>query len=191
MCGSGHRIGNIIVACVYRAQGSDIETFTDKFTELIDSRIFNKSILLCGHFNISLINPQRLRTVHDFLNEMYSRFMFPVISQPTRVTSTGATLIDNIFSNDIDNTLYSGLLACDISDHLLVFTVNNAKPINSYTANHKYKYTQIRSEKEIQAFRNNLIEQDWGKVYVADVNDDYEEFLKIYINLYNANCCVR
>lgn len=182
---------NITIACVYRAQGSNIETFTEKLNELADRTIQNKTILLCGDFNINLMNPQGLSSIQEFLNEMYSRCMFPVISQPTRVTSTCATIIDNIFSNDISNTLYSGILTCDITDHLPVFVVYRAIPINNNKNTQKFRYTRTRTEREIDLFRNDLIEQDWGKVYVADVNDAYEEFLDTYVKLYNVHCPVK
>jgi hypothetical protein len=43
---------------------------------------------------------------------------------PTRITSNTATLIDDFFTNNIDNQFYSGLLFTDISDHLPIFCVN-------------------------------------------------------------------
>ena len=51
---------------------------------------------------------------------MYSNYYFPVILRPTRITNNSCTLIDNIFFNNplITN---SGLIICDISDHLPIF----------------------------------------------------------------------
>ena len=49
---------------------------------------------------------------------MYSKLLLPNISSPTRITSTSATLIDNIFTNDYDNTFTSGNLVTTLSDHL-------------------------------------------------------------------------
>ena len=43
---------------------------------------------------------------------------FPLITRPTRITSNTATLIDNIFTNNLNNLSVSGLMFCDISDHL-------------------------------------------------------------------------
>ena len=47
----------------------------------------------------------------------------PLISRPTAITSNTATLIDNIFSNNLENHAFSGLFFTDLSDHLPVFTV--------------------------------------------------------------------
>ena len=39
------------------------------------------------------------------------------------MTFNTATLIDNIFRNNLNNLSVSGLMFCDISDHLPIFTV--------------------------------------------------------------------
>ena len=51
---------------------------------------------------------------------MYSFGFFPSILKPTRITNSSATLIDNIFVN---NLLFSNadLLDADIFDHLPIF----------------------------------------------------------------------
>ena len=67
--------------------------------------------------------------VADFLDTMYSKLLLPNISSPTRITSTSATLIDNIFTNDYDNTFRSGNLVTTLSDHLaqvLIVQIRNA-----------------------------------------------------------------
>ena len=46
---------------------------------------------------------------------------FPKMSMPTRFTDHSATLIDNIFMNQLDNH-DSGVLANSISDHQMLFS---------------------------------------------------------------------
>ena len=57
-----------------------------------------------------------LHHCHDlmdqFLDTMFLRSFVPLITRPTRITSNKATLIDNIFTNDIDNCAVSGLFVC-------------------------------------------------------------------------------
>ena len=48
---------------------------------------------------------------------------FPLITRPTRITSNTATLIDNIFTNNLNNLSVSGLMFCAISDDLPIFTL--------------------------------------------------------------------
>ena len=49
---------------------------------------------------------------------------FPRITLPTSIQNTSHTLIDNIFSNNIEDGLKSksGILINDISDHKIIFT---------------------------------------------------------------------
>ena len=54
---------------------------------------------------------------------MYSRMFFPLITRPTRIISNTAMLIDNICTNNFNNISVSGLMFCDVSDHLPIFTL--------------------------------------------------------------------
>ena len=38
---------------------------------------------------------------HDYVDAMFSNSLIPQITKPTRIPPTTATLIDNIYSNDI------------------------------------------------------------------------------------------
>ena len=46
--------------------------------------------------NADLLKHDHDNEVADFLDAMYSKLLLPNISSPTRITSTSATLIDNI-----------------------------------------------------------------------------------------------
>jgi len=43
-----------------------------------------------------------------------------LITNPTRFSATGSTLIDNIFTNCLEENCQAGVLINDISDHLPV-----------------------------------------------------------------------
>ena len=55
--------------------------------------------------------------VSDFLDNFTSNSFSPCIVQPTRISSTSRTLIDNIFTNFLSDELISGNLTISISDH--------------------------------------------------------------------------
>ena len=65
-----------------------------------------------------------LETTGEFL-EITDVFknVYPLITRPTRLTSNRTTLIDNTFTNNLNNFSVSGLMFCDISDHLTIFTL--------------------------------------------------------------------
>lgn len=55
---------------------------------------------------------------------MHSISLIPKITRPTRIAVHSATLLDNVFTNDLEN----GLLINDISDHLPAFIL--IRPMN-------------------------------------------------------------
>ena len=56
-----------------------------------------------------------------FLSSLQSCFLVPSIDKPTRVRSSSATLIDNIFVNTPDIVAACGNIISDISDHFSQF----------------------------------------------------------------------
>ena len=44
-----------------------------------------------------------------------------MVSLPSWITDMTATLIDNIFTNNVDGQIASGLVMADISDHLPIY----------------------------------------------------------------------
>ena len=54
---------------------------------------------------------------------LFSLGMYPLIDKPSRITYSSGTLIDNIFTNELNSNIISGFLINDISDHIPVFCV--------------------------------------------------------------------
>ena len=69
----------------------------------------NKDVYVIGDFNINLLKLDSDGKVKDFVDFMYSYNMFALITKPTRITTTTASLID-IFSNCVQNELNSGII---------------------------------------------------------------------------------
>ena len=59
----------------------------------------NALIIIMGDFNIDLLKCETTSYSYDFLSSLQSCFLIPSIDTPTRVRSSSATLIDNIFVN--------------------------------------------------------------------------------------------
>ena len=55
-----------------------------------------------GDFTINIIDAAKSNQANSFLDIMFSHCFHPVISKPTRVTETSATLINNLFTNVFD-----------------------------------------------------------------------------------------
>ena len=69
---------------------------------------------------------------------MYSNFLQPCITEPTRIVSGNRpSLADNIFINIIDKDLYSGNLLDKLIDHLPNFVI--IENMNKKPSKHKIK----------------------------------------------------
>ena len=69
-----------------------------------------------------LINDKHRKT-KEFIDALFSLSMYPLIDRPYRITKYSATLIDNIFTNDLITDKLSGFIINDLSDHLPVFSI--------------------------------------------------------------------
>lgn len=70
------RMKNVIVSCVYRKPGSNIDTFTDNMERLF-TKTKQKINYVCGDFNIDLLNPNKHKLTDEFIEVMYCMFFFP------------------------------------------------------------------------------------------------------------------
>ena len=184
---------NVIFTCVYRKCGSCIEIFNDKFTDILNEvKNKKKSHFICGDFNIDLLKYECNKGTTDFVDLMYSIGFLPLINKPSRITTESATIIDNIFTNDINycSNYFNGLLINDISDHLPVFVICNKNVDRNVTK----KYVQIRSinNNNIVSLQNELSAQSWESVINSDdVNVAYSNFVNIFNLLLDKHCPVK
>ena len=117
------RKSNIICGVIYRQHNSP-ESFQTYFDETIE-KLSNsgKPIYVLGDFNINLLNAETCNFTKDFLLSLQSYSFIPTIDKPTRVNSNSATLIDNIFVNQIGREITSGNIISDVSDHYSQFCI--------------------------------------------------------------------
>ena len=67
---------NVIVSCIYRAPGSNID-ICKEWMEKMYTMSKQKVIFICGDFNIDLLNPNNHKPTEDFINTMYSLSLYP------------------------------------------------------------------------------------------------------------------
>src|ERR1043165_2815496 len=89
-----------------------------------------------------------------------------LILQPTRITSTTASLIDNIFTNSSRCVIDSAIITSDISDHLPIITWLDFELDNSLTIKTiKPKLVRHISKDSITYLKNSLTTVDWTPVH--------------------------
>ena len=90
--------------------------FIDKFTELLD--IFqNKKTLFCCDTNINLLDIVNKTHFNTFYENLTQSGCLPQITLPTRIGSNTITLINNIFTNNIQRSHTTCILQHKLSDH--------------------------------------------------------------------------
>ena len=91
----------------------------------------NKKLYLLGDFNIDLLKTDDDANIDEFYTIISSNFLVPHITLPTRITSTSRTLIDNIFSNNLNFVhAVSGNLTVSSLITYPVVSKDNTKIIN-------------------------------------------------------------
>ena len=176
---------NIVLGVVYRPPKVNLRDFIgnlDSFMAKLSSE--NKVCYVMADWNLDLMKHHCHDLTGQFLDTMFSRSFVPLITRPTRITSNKATLIDNIFTNDIDNCAASGLFVTDISDHLPIFCLSSKSQSNQ-TMN-KYITFRDKSAKHMQDFKSALENTNWGLSDINDSNEMYNSFLNKYVSIYNA-----
>ena len=98
-----------------------------------------------------------------FVSKLTRQHFFPLILRPSRITSHSATLIDNIFTNQLHSNLKSGLLFTDISDHLRVFSICHE---TVQTVNRENEIIKIREKNNynLHNFREQLSQVNWSEL---------------------------
>ena len=116
---------NIIIGTIYRPPKNRFNKFeNDLKTILTKLDKCNKPCYIMGDFNIDLLKYNYCNFSTEFFNQFSSSGYTPLISKPTRIAKSTATLIDNIFTNNLSKTEHlNGILLNDISDHFPIFTI--------------------------------------------------------------------
>ncbi len=83
--------------------------------------------------NINLLNFETHAKTNDYLDGIFSHGFLPVISRPTRISASSATLLDHMYTNDIISSYQSGIIITDVADHFATFVYSrvNASIINT------------------------------------------------------------
>ena len=113
------------ITSVCRAPSQNISTLCDNIVPIIDNDQRNRKQFVCGDFKINILQHESEDSVRQFLDATNALGLYPLITKPTRITRrpTTATIIDNIFTNDIELKYECGLIIHDSSDHLPIFAM--------------------------------------------------------------------
>ena len=168
---------------VYRKPGESVDemnAFIAEFSTLLQRvKNLNKLSYICGDYNIDLLKVKINHRFGEFFDNIISSGFFPKITLPTRFSDHSATLIDNVFSTNIEEKEVSGILLNHISDHQLLFThIENLSYIEKVP---KFINIQKTDPISVDNFVNELREQNiYERMHQpldTNPNDNYEIFI--------------
>ena len=162
-----------IVGNIYRPPGNIVKDSANKIEEIL-FKIKNDKVLckadeiqIMGDFNINLVKYTTHEPTSNFVDTLLSHDQLPLISLPSRITASSSTLIDNIFTNKMQECYDSGLIYCFLSDHLPVFYISKLGK-ESNREEKKTFTTRDFSESNKANFRADLELINWNSLFYED-----------------------
>ena len=165
----------LAIAVFYRPPGSNIHQAIDSFESVLSIVLPTVDCVIClGDINVNLFN------LNNPVVECLDSYNFSqVISDPTRVTASGGTLLDPIFVSDGDLVRSAGVVdAGRISDHRLAYCELSIK-ISKF----KPKLVTYRDFKNFSRidFLNDLNNTPWNNVVYEHNIDNKVQLITAYI----------
>ena len=76
-------------------------------------KVENKQCYIMGDFNINLTNYCSHTETQDYIDAMFEHSFIPIINKPTRITTTTATVIGNIYHHHVGREATKTALSLD------------------------------------------------------------------------------
>lgn len=182
---------NMKIGVIYRPPKSKFNLFENEINQIL-SKINkeNKICYLMGDFNTDLLKSEFCDFAGKFFEQLITSSFMPLILKPTRITQHTATLIDNIFTNDIEalESSTNGIIFSDISDHLPIVHVRNYKSQKETKQKNEFVYKKNFNDSNTRSFTNEIKGLSWEKV-ISNNNalESYNEFFKVFLTTFEKN----
>ena len=168
--------------CVYRPPNGSYSNFYDAMNNILSTAYAEKysDINIFGDFNINLLN--RNDNIDEFINLMFSFSLFPIITRPTRITNASATLIDHIWTTQMDKNIGNYIIDTDITDH---FPILSQFRIGDIKQKNKTIRKRLITSLTIDEFVKELSLENWSNVTSSvcpkeSFNIFYTSYLKLF-----------
>ena len=123
---------------------------------------------------------------------MLGNNLYPLILRPTRVQGQSATLIDNIFCNNLNLLSGSGIYTTDISDHFAIYC--SFLPQNNEASEGNFVEVRRRELKpaNINLLKDSISDFEWHEIKSLDsANEIYNKFSDTVNEIYDRCCPLR
>ena len=149
---------------------------------------------MCSDFNIDVLQCEEKTESKHFLDQMFSAGLYPLITRPTRITATTATIIYKIFCSELCRNKMCGIVLSDATDHtpILLLCYNSIYVANNNDRKVKYNRTLKKDDEALSKCEQDLSHTNWETLlYEWNPNLAYLQFMQILSNTYNDVCPVK
>jgi len=164
-------LGTIVLISIYRSPSANLNEFMERLEDMLNM-LPNTNIIICGDFNVDFSVATKESTL---LVSLLSSFNLKItVSDPTRISNTSATTIDNIATNMCDDVFTTSVLDTDMSDHrALLFSIACLpKPVATF------RYSRVFSKTNINKFKQALQNSNWESFLLENnINNKFNLFI--------------
>lgn len=183
---SGKKLNNkTLIGVLYKPPSAAVDSFLEALSDVLSKvQTEQKESYIMGDYNMDLLKNKSNKQVSNFIDTFLSYSFLPLINKPTRITSSSATLIDNIFCNCVhNNNFLNGILCTDISDHLPIFCIK--KTIQQNEEKVKYVKKRIFNDSSINKSRVLVNNIEWNNIIdITDCQQAFSKFQSHFTNCY-------
>lgn len=178
-------LGGPLVIVVYRSPLADFDAFLGRFSALLEfvTRDFGRDFVVVGDFNLDfMVDSERLRRFSDIVGSYNLR---PIVREPTRITDTSSSCIDNVLTDLSGDDFKISVVDPAMSDHLAIdltlFNVNNVRKAPQVS----YKKCRRITQEKLQLFCAELSRIDWNFLHEISCADKaFEAFHDLFVDTF-------
>jgi len=168
-----------VLGVIHRHPKYDCKCFTDDVSAILHYLSDKKlPYIICGDININLLQHTNSSSVYKYIETYESCNCQPIMTRPTRVTATSASLTDHFYTTFDLEKVIPGILINDLSDHLPIFLLiktNTAKKHDKKPII-KRDFTNFYSEMFLETINHNFQHLPQTEGYP---NKDLNQTLKV------------
>ena len=181
---------NVLIGSLYRPPNTKQKDFTRKIGSMNKKLLkeHDKSIILGMDHNMDFLKNDKNKETQEFIETILESSLFPVITRPTRITKSTATLIDNIIvSRDLYPKSHGAVLIEDLSDHLPCIAI--LKDIKSLKGEMITLTKRDTKPELINKVNSDLQQHDWlTELQSKTASKQFEIFLDKLLDSLNRHC---
>jgi hypothetical protein len=183
---------NFLIAAIYRHPNQNCK----KFFELLEPNLnmisnSKTTCLVLGDINLDLVKYNVDSVTKLYIDNLVGYNFLPLLTLPTRVTTSTCTLIDHIYFHEPFNgkgnnqQIFVGNFLSDLTDHFSNFVI-----LKLHDKKVKFRpLIRVFNENNNQHFHDRIANVNWNDLFynAIDVNEAFTSFNSVVHNCFNSS----